>query len=257
MEDVGVGVAKDLVELDRTTASAPAPYAIAWLRGAPQSGLPLYWGLEGPHLPENSNRAAFLAVKRAVDVILTLAALVALSPLLLTVAAAIKLTSRGPVFFRQLREGKDGTHFGVFKFRSMFVDRGDLSGVKQTTTNDPRVTPLGRFLRKTSIDELPQLLNILKGDMSLVGPRPHPIQMRAAGTVYRDLVPYYDLRLAVRPGLTGWAQANGYRGPTDNATLARARVNHDIAYIQHMSLWLDIKIIWMTLVRELSGGTGL
>ena len=194
--------------------------------------------------------------KRAVDFTLALAGLVALLPLLLIVAFLIKATSPGPVFFRQQREGLNGRLFGVYKFRSMRTDLGDLSGVKQTIGDDPRVTPLGRFLRKTSIDELPQLINVLVGDMSLVGPRPHVPGMLACGVPYRELVPYYDVRHRVRPGLTGWAQANGFRGPTTDLSLALGRVNHDIAYIQNWSLALDFNILALTVWREVTGGTG-
>ncbi len=194
--------------------------------------------------------------KRAVDFTLALAGLFALLPLLLIVAFLIKATSPGPVFFRQQREGLNGKLFGVYKFRSMRTDLGDLSGVKQTVGDDPRVTPLGRFLRKTSIDELPQLINVLVGDMSLVGPRPHVPGMLAVGVPYRELVPYYDVRHRVRPGLTGWAQANGFRGPTTDLNLALGRVNHDIAYIQNWSLALDFNILALTVWREVTGGTG-
>ncbi len=198
-----------------------------------------------------------LAAKRAFDVLFAASALVALAPVLLAVALAIRLTSAGPALFRQRREGTDGQPIEIFKFRSMFVDRGDAAGVAQTRRDDPRVTPVGRFIRRTSLDELPQLLNILRGEMSVVGPRPHPYGMRAGGTTYRRLVPYYGLRhRVVKPGLTGWAQVNGLRGPTDDPSLARARIDHDLAYIQGFSLRLDIRIVWLTVVREFLGGTG-
>jgi lipopolysaccharide/colanic/teichoic acid biosynthesis glycosyltransferase len=119
------------------------------------------------------------------------------------------------------------------------------------------VTPVGRFLRRTSLDELPQLVNVIVGDMSLVGPRPHVEGMLAAGVDYAELVPYYNLRHVMRPGLSGWAQANGLRGPTDSAEAARARIDHDVAYIQNFSIWLDLKIIWLTLVKEFVTGSGV
>jgi lipopolysaccharide/colanic/teichoic acid biosynthesis glycosyltransferase len=122
--------------------------------------------------------------------------------------------------------------------------------------NDPRVTAIGSFIRKTSIDELPQLINVLRGDMSLVGPRPHVPGMKAGGMLYRKLVPYYDVRLTMLPGLTGWAQANGWRGETDAPVAGRSRVDHDIAYIANFSLWLDLKIILMTIRREFVVGSG-
>ena len=197
-----------------------------------------------------------LMLKRVFDVLASSFALVVLLPFLIIVAILIKATSPGSVFFRQEREGLDGRLFRVLKFRSMRNEFSDYSGVSQTVENDPRVTAIGRLIRKTSFDELPQLLNVLKGDMSLVGPRPHVVGMMAGGTTYKNLVPYYDQRLKVLPGLTGWAQANGLRGPTDNAYRARARVNHDIAYIQNFSLWLDVKIVFMTLCHEFFGGSG-
>jgi polysaccharide biosynthesis protein PslA len=179
-----------------------------------------------------------------------------LLPLLLLVALAIRVTSEGPALLRQKRTGLDGTTFEIFKFRSMYVEKGDPTGVTQTVAMDSRVTPIGRFLRRNNIDELPQLLNVLRGEMSIVGPRPHVPQMLAAGVAYDQLVPYYAMRHQMKPGLTGWAQANGLRGPTDNALKARSRVNHDIAYIQNFSVLLDLRIILRTLARELIGGSG-
>lgn len=200
-------------------------------------------------------RKRMLLAKRLIDVSLSAFALVMLSPLLVFVALAIKLSSDGPVLFGQTREGLLGQPFVAYKFRSMVAAQGDVSGVEQTVRNDPRITPLGRFMRRTSIDELPQLFNVLKGEMSLVGPRPHVKNMMAGGMSYRELVPYYDARLTMLPGLTGWAQANGLRGYTDDAALARARIHHDLAYIERFSLWLDLKIIVMTLRHEfLRGG---
>ncbi|WP_343057436.1 sugar transferase [Chthonobacter rhizosphaerae] len=195
-------------------------------------------------------------VKRAMDFTLALAALIALAPLLLTVALIIKLSSRGPVFFKQYRVGLGNVEFEIYKFRSMYTDRCDVSGVAQTTENDPRVTPIGRFIRRTSIDELPQLLNVLKGDMSLVGPRPHVAGMLAGGVPYEELVPNYPLRHAMRPGLTGLAQVNGYRGPTTDANKARLRVEHDLEYIRHFSVALDMRIILRTVWTEFLSGSG-
>lgn len=220
-------------------------------------GLPLQMRGGVPLLPPLSPaRRVSLVAKRGLDLLLCVLALVALAPFLLSVALLIKLTSPGPVLLVQYRPGYGGARFPLLKFRTMHADRGDVSGVIQTRENDPRVTLIGTFLRRTSIDELPQLLNVLVGHMSLVGPRPHPANMRAAGKLYQDLVPYYDLRLAMRPGLSGWAQANGYRGPTIDARSARARIEHDMAYIQNFSIALDLRIILMTLRREFLGGTG-
>ncbi|GGA36390.1 sugar transferase [Pelagibacterium lentulum] len=197
-----------------------------------------------------------LAIKRVLDVVFSLLALIFFAPFLICVALAIKISSPGPVLFRQEREGIYGSTFDIYKFRTMHCNECDPSGIKQTESNDSRVTALGLRLRKTNIDELPQLINVLKGDMSLVGPRPHAVGMLAAGRPYGELVPYYRQRLIVKPGLTGWAQANGLRGPTVNAELAVARIDHDLAYINNYSIWLDIKIILLTLRYEVFSGTG-
>lgn len=219
----------------------------------PQSGLPLRVANSDALAGTDQGK---LAVKRAMDLVISLVSLIALLPFLLVVVALIKITSRGPIFFRQQREGLDGQAFNIYKFRSMYAGQGDISGRNQTVGDDPRVTPFGRFMRTTSIDELPQLFNVLIGDMSLVGPRPHVTGMLAAGVVYDELVPYYSKRHAMKPGITGWAQANGLRGPTTDRSAAVARVDHDLAYIQNWSLGLDCRIIWMTVVRELTGGSG-
>lgn len=222
------------------------------------SGLELRWADGMPVRPTITlGRRIALEVKRAFDFIVSLAALVALLPLLLFVAAAIKLGSEGPVFFRQTRIGLDGKPFTIFKFRSMYVDKCDAPGSLQAVAGDERVTPIGRFIRKTSIDELPQLLNVLFGEMSLVGPRPYVPDMLAAGRRYDEIVPYFAMRHEIRPGLTGWAQANGYRGPTSVEELAIRRVDHDIAYLQNFSLVLDLEIMLKTLWRELTGGSGV
>ncbi len=196
------------------------------------------------------------SAKRLFDLLISGMAIIALMPLFVLVALAIRLESQGPVLFVQQREGKGGSLFRAFKFRSMRQDDCDITGVQQTVVGDSRITKVGAFLRRTSIDELPQLFNVLRGDMSLVGPRPHVRGMLAGGRDYRTLVPYYDLRLTVAPGLTGWAQANGLRGPTTNADLARQRVDYDLDYIERFSFWLDLKIVWLTVKRELAGGSG-
>nr|WP_255714086.1 sugar transferase [Pelagibacterium xiamenense] len=190
------------------------------------------------------------------DVLLAAMALSVLWPFLLAIAIAIRTTSKGPALFCQMREGHNGRSFAIYKFRTMYTEACDTSGVAQTVAHDPRVTPLGGVLRRTNVDELPQLFNVLRGEMSLVGPRPHPIGMQAAGQPYRDLVPYYDLRLAMKPGLSGWAQVSGLRGPTRNPVLARARIDHDIAYIQNFSVLLDLKIIMRTVFQEMRHGSG-
>ena len=197
-----------------------------------------------------------LAAKRLTDVVIAFAAITFLFPLLVLVALAIKLDSRGPVLFLQEREGLNGRAFRIFKFRSMVDKLGDASGIRHTVSGDQRLTKLGKFLRKTSIDELPQLFNIVLGDMSLVGPRPHVYDMRAGGQRYCDLVPYYGMRHAMKPGLTGWAQANGLRGDASDPDVAIRRIDHDVAYIQNFSWWLDVRCIGMTIKNEFLTGSG-
>jgi lipopolysaccharide/colanic/teichoic acid biosynthesis glycosyltransferase len=158
--------------------------------------------------------------------------------------------------FTQTRWGKDRKAIKIYKFRSMYSDIGDRSGIAQTVEDDPRITRVGRIIRKLNIDELPQLLNVLKGDMSLVGPRCHAIGMLAAGVPYEELVPEYHLRHRVRPGITGLAQMRGLRGPTVKASKARARIACDLFYISNFSIWLDLAIIIGTLRSEFKGGKG-
>lgn len=182
-------------------------------------------------------------LKRAMDIVISGFGLLLLSPLLLLVAAAVKLTSRGPVLFRQRRYGLDGEEIVVYKFRSMRVCE-DGAVVTQATKQDPRVTRVGAFLRKTSIDELPQLLNVIQGKMSLVGPRPHAI---AHNELYRKLINGYMIRHKVRPGITGLAQVNGLRGETETLEKMSERVRYDLEYLRHWSPWMDIKILFRTL----------
>lgn len=213
---------------------------------------------DGPILPNNlGTRTWYFFIKRTFDILASLAGLIFFAPLLLAVFVAIKLSSPGPAVFRQARYGRRGVPFDVFKFRSLQHQHADVAGTTQAMPNDERLTRVGALIRRTSIDELPQLWNILRGDMSVVGPRPHAIGMLAAGVRYEDLVPYYHRRHAVRPGLTGWAQANGLRGPTVRPELAVARIDHDLAYIQNMSLRLDVRIIFETLRYEFLTGSGV
>jgi putative colanic acid biosynthesis UDP-glucose lipid carrier transferase len=174
-------------------------------------------------------------------------ALLFLAPLLAVLALAVRLDSPGPVFYRQLRQGFSKQPIAVLKFRTMHADRcdaADAAVVRQAILGDARVTRLGRFLRKTSLDELPQLLNVLRGEMSLVGPRPHAL---AHDRHYADLIDDYLGRHRVKPGITGWAQVHGYRGETRTVEDMRKRIELDLAYIDSWSILLDLRILWRTL----------
>ena len=197
-----------------------------------------------------------LATKRTIDVLGAGFGLLILAPLLIGIATAIKVTSAGPIFFRQKRYGYHNRRFLIYKFRTMHTHLGDQRGTRQTTTDDPRVTPLGRILRKSSLDELPQLINVLKGDMSLVGPRPHVPGMLAGGMLYEELTPYYFQRHHVRPGITGLAQVSGYRGDTTAPLSAIERLDRDLQYIEAWSLSLDTRILVRTVIREFISGSG-
>lgn len=187
------------------------------------------------------------ALKRTVDLFGAAVGLVLLSPLLLVIALLIKLGSSGPILFTQWRSGFNGRKFRILKFRSMTViDDGPV--IRQATREDPRFTPFGRLLRRTSIDELPQLFNVLRGEMSLVGPRPHAL---AHDTEYTRMIAGYALRYRVKPGITGWAQVNGYRGETGTLDLMAKRVEYDLRYIENWSVWFDLKIIFGTLTSEI------
>ncbi|WP_245509687.1 undecaprenyl-phosphate glucose phosphotransferase [Bradyrhizobium vignae] len=188
------------------------------------------------------------ALKRSLDLAGASLALFVFAPVMLVTALLIKLTSPGPVLFRQTRHGFGGRAFKIFKFRTMRVLE-DGATIMQAQKNDPRVTPIGKWLRKTSIDELPQLLNVLKGDMSLVGPRPHAA---AHNTEYEQIIGNYAFRHHVKPGITGWAQVNGYRGETRTLELMQKRVEHDLWYINNWSLWLDLRILITTAFKTFS-----
>ncbi|WP_323119937.1 undecaprenyl-phosphate glucose phosphotransferase [Burkholderia alba] len=184
------------------------------------------------------------------DRMFALTALAMLSPVMLAIAALIKLSSPGPVLFRQKRKGIDGNEFEIYKFRSMKVHHEAAGRVTQAKKNDTRVTPVGRFLRRTSLDELPQFINVLKGEMSVVGPRPHALEH---DDIYKDLVKGYMFRYRIKPGITGWAQINGFRGETDRIEKMMGRVKLDLYYMQNWSFWLDIKIVALTLWKGFSG----
>ena len=186
-------------------------------------------------------------VKAAFDKIVGALCLLALSPAMLAVAIAVKLDSRGPALFKQSRYGFNNEKIEVYKFRSMYVDQLDVAARRLVTRNDPRVTRVGRFIRRTSLDELPQLFNVVfKGDLSLVGPRPHAMHARAADHLYDDVVDGYFARHRVKPGITGWAQVNGWRGETDTPEKIQKRVEYDLDYIENWSLLRDIYILALT-----------
>jgi Undecaprenyl-phosphate glucose phosphotransferase len=205
-----------------------------------RAGLVSLGGIPMINLTETPLSGWYGPVKRAADILFSLLALVLLSPLLLAIAALVKLTSPGPVLYRQQRMSLDGTLFEMYKFRSMRVDAEAETGAVWASPDDPRRTRFGAFLRRTSLDELPQLLNILKGQMSFVGPRPErPVFVEQ----FRERIPRYMLRHRVKCGLTGWAQVNGWRGNTS----IEKRIEYDIFYIENWSLAFDVKIVLMTL----------
>jgi putative colanic acid biosynthesis UDP-glucose lipid carrier transferase len=188
-------------------------------------------------------------VKRCFDIVVASCILVLIALPMVLIAVAIKLTSSGPVIFKQLRYGVDGKPISVWKFRSMYTqDNGDY--IQQAQKNDPRVTSLGAFLRRSSLDELPQFINVLQGRMSIVGPRPHAI---AHNEFYRSRIKGYMMRHKMKPGITGWAQVNGFRGETDTIEKMEKRVEYDLYYLSNWSLWLDIKIIALTVVGGFFG----
>ena len=184
----------------------------------------------------------YQAVKRLFDILASLAALAVLSPLFLVIAILILSEDGRPVFYKHTRVGKGGKTFQMYKFRSMRVQDASEEKKAWTTKNDPRVTPIGKFMRKTNIDELPQLVNVLRGDMSLVGPRPErPFFVKK----FQEVIPRYMIKHQVRPGMTGWAQVNGYRGDTS----IRKRIDCDLYYIENWTMGLDIKILFLTIFK--------
>ena len=201
-------------------------------------GLPVVGLRESPHFGLN------VVVKRAMDIVLSLTALIVLSPLMFLIAILVKRSSPGPVFYKQERCGLNGRTFQMLKFRSMGVDAEKQTGAVWARKDDPRRTALGTFLRKSSLDELPQFINVLMGDMSLVGPRPErPVFIRQ----FSQTIPNYMARHTVKSGITGWAQVHGWRGNTS----LRKRVQYDLYYITHWTPWLDLHILWMTVFRGL------
>ncbi|MEW6708082.1 MAG: undecaprenyl-phosphate glucose phosphotransferase [Pseudomonadota bacterium] len=231
-----------LEQLQGTTASiffVPDVFGISIIQGRLQdmNGVPVVGICETPFTGTNE------LVKRVSDIVLAAIILVLISPILLAIAIGVKLSSPGPVIFRQRRNGLQGEEIIVYKFRTMrTMDDGAV--VKQATKGDPRITKFGAFLRKTSLDELPQFINVLQGRMSIVGPRPHAV---AHNEQYRELIKAYMVRHKVKPGITGWAQVNGHRGETDTIEKMRARVEYDLEYLRNWSLGLDLQIIVRTI----------
>lgn len=205
------------------------------------SGLPMFNASMVPL------RGWALALKRFEDITLSLLCIALLSPLMLLIALAVKLDSPGPVLFRQKRYGYNNRLIEVYKFRSMYQHMSDADAQRQTTREDPRITRVGGFIRKTSLDELPQLFNVLGGSMSMVGPRPHATATKAAGLTFEEAVEEYTARHRVKPGITGWAQINGFRGETDTLEKIEKRVEHDLEYIENWSIWFDLYILFRTL----------
>jgi putative colanic acid biosynthesis UDP-glucose lipid carrier transferase len=228
--------------LQGTTASlyfVPDVFGISIIQGRLQdmNGVPVVGICETPFTGTNE------LVKRMSDIVLGSIILLLISPILLGLAIGVKLSSPGPIIFKQRRNGLDGEEIVVYKFRSMRTqDNGAV--VKQATKGDPRITPFGAFIRKTSLDELPQFINVLQGRMSIVGPRPHAV---AHNEEYRRLIKAYMVRHKVRPGITGWAQVNGYRGETETIDKMQARVEYDLEYLRNWSLGLDLQIIIRTI----------
>lgn len=231
-----------LENVQGTTASlffVPDVFGISIIQGRLQdmNGVPVVGICETPFTGTNE------LVKRISDIVLATIILVLISPLLLAIAIGVKLSSPGPAIFRQRRNGLDGGEIIVYKFRSMMAqDNGPV--VRQATKDDPRITKFGAFIRKTSLDELPQFINVLQGRMSIVGPRPHAV---AHNEQYRQLIKAYMVRHKVKPGITGWAQVNGHRGETDTIEKMQARVEYDLEYLRNWSLGLDLQIIVRTI----------
>jgi putative colanic acid biosynthesis UDP-glucose lipid carrier transferase len=237
-----------LNELKDTTASiyfVPDMFVTDLIQGRPMQvyGMPVISVCETPFRGGNG------LVKRISDIVLSVLILIAIAPVMLAVALAVKLSSRGPVIFKQRRYGLDGQEIYVYKFRSMRVTE-DGAQITQARRSDPRITPVGAFLRRTSLDELPQFINVLQGRMSIVGPRPHAV---AHNEMYRKLITGYMVRHKVKPGITGWAQVNGLRGETDSLDKMQARVDYDLDYLRNWSLRLDLKIIIKTVLVVFKG----
>lgn len=215
-------------ETDGTTLGRLGSFPVAYVSGTPEDARRAFW-------------------KRVQDLIIGSVALVLLSPIMILTAIAISVESKGPIFFRQTRHGFNNQGFKCWKFRSMYTEMTDHKAAQQVTKDDPRVTKIGKFIRKTSIDELPQLFNVLAGEMSLVGPRPHAIGMKTGDVESEKLVRDYAHRHRIKPGITGWAAIHGSRGPVHTPQEVAERVRLDTEYIDNSSFWLDLYIILMTI----------
>ena len=231
-----------LDDLKDTTASvyfAPDMFVTDLIQGSQSSvcGMPVISVCESPFKGKHG------AIKRLSDVVLSIIILTLISPVLLIIAVAVKLGSPGPIIFKQHRYGLNGERILVYKFRSMTVTENG-GEIKQAQKNDTRITPLGAFLRRSSLDELPQFINVLQGRMSIVGPRPHAV---AHNELYRKLIKGYMVRHKVKPGITGWAQVSGYRGETDTLDKMQGRIDYDLDYLRNWSLQLDLHIILKTI----------
>ncbi|RZF24871.1 undecaprenyl-phosphate glucose phosphotransferase [Paraburkholderia sp. UYCP14C] len=213
-----------------------------------ESGVTELLGMAAINLLASPLSQRALLQKEIFDRIFALVALIAVSPLLIGIAIAVKLSSRGPILFKQRRKGADGRVFTIYKFRSMRLHTEKAGVLQQATRNDPRVTRVGAFLRRTSLDELPQFFNVLRGDMSVVGPRPHALEH---DDLYQKVVSGYIHRYRIKPGITGWAQVNGFRGETDRIEKMEGRVAHDLYYLGNWSFWLDMRIIGATVFKGL------
>jgi Undecaprenyl-phosphate glucose phosphotransferase len=259
IDDIVIAVPPDAEALETVTqlrwrlrGVAVEVYIMPYLAQGEDAGLPVEkFGSLGLMAVQRRPLTQLQALrKRLLDVSLGLLLLFLLLPVLVVVAIAVKLDSPGPVLFRQPRLGFNDRPFTVLKFRSMYANASDLMATRQTSRRDPRVTRVGKWLRKLSLDELPQLFNVLSGDMSLVGPRPHAPHTRAGGQLLKDAMAEYVIRHQVRPGITGWAQVNGARGELVTMDDLRRRVTYDLEYIQKWSVWFDLRIISMTVMRE-------
>ncbi|MEK7828640.1 MAG: undecaprenyl-phosphate glucose phosphotransferase, partial [Deltaproteobacteria bacterium] len=234
--DVLKNIGEEMVDIQ----VIPDIYEFATIRGGIEEfdGLPIISLQDSPLYGWN------MVIKRSFDVIFSIIAVILTVPVMLIVAVAIKLTSHGPIFYRQERMSIGGDTFQMLKFRSMKIDAEQETGAVWAKMADPRRTWFGTFLRKTSLDELPQFFNVLKGDMSIVGPRPErPVFIEE----FRKSIPKYMLRHKMKAGITGWAQVNGWRGDTD----LKKRIEYDLYYIENWSFWFDLKIMWLTIWKGL------